>query len=84
MATSPPRPSLPPAWSFIASKLPDDIRAVLEDMVMQMEDKVRLIDKSNDKLIITKDRIIVQMEHEMEKINEFNEMEKNRLCTRTR
>ncbi|KAG8467385.1 hypothetical protein KFE25_000701 [Diacronema lutheri] len=72
MATLPPRPSLPPAWSFIASKLPDDIRAVLEDMVKQMEDKVTLINEFNDKLIAAKDEVIiaknetiVQLQHEL-------------------
>ncbi|KAG8467370.1 hypothetical protein KFE25_000686 [Diacronema lutheri] len=72
MATLPPRPSLPPAWSFIASKLPDDIRAVLEDMVkqmedkvMQMEDKVKLINEFNEGMV-------KQMEDKVRLINESN------------
>ncbi|KAG8467387.1 hypothetical protein KFE25_000703 [Diacronema lutheri] len=73
MATLPPRPSLPPAWSFIASKLPDDIRAVLEDMVKQMEDKVTLINEFNDKLIAAKDKTIVQLQHELEDKDESND-----------
>jgi hypothetical protein len=71
MATLPPRPSLPPYWSLIASKLPDDIRimveAVLEDNYQRLEDK-----------FLAKDELIVRMKEEVKLINES----KNELIVR--
>ena len=80
MATSPPRPFLPPGWSSIASELPDDIRIVveavlednwqqLEDKVKQMEDEAKLTNERKDMVIESKDKLIALMEY-MQKLNE--------------
>ncbi|KAG8467200.1 hypothetical protein KFE25_000516 [Diacronema lutheri] len=69
-----------PDWSSIASKMPDDIRIVveavlednwqqLEDRVKQMEDEAKLTNERKDMVIESKDKLIAHMEY-MQKLNE--------------